>query len=456
MEPSQKQPQKSGTPTWDQTHHFETTDAEGGERANEVINSISFSCCGDHIAVGDRGGRVWIYSTPKGRTFCRPAKHFERIEDKMVNVSEDAGSSYEFYGQFQSHEPEFDYLKSLDIEEKINDIVWCPRTNNSLHLLATNDKTIKLWKIFEKPAGQPSFKAEDSDLNRDGLHVPKMMEMETITAAVLRRTFANCHAYHINSISLSSDYEMFLSADDLRLNLWHIDTEATKSCYQLIDLKPEDMNDLTEVITCAKYHPTHGSILSYSSSKGYTYICDLRTNAKVKQPQKAFGVNIGESEKSFFTEILVSVADMDFSRDGTHLITRDFLTVKIWDMRMEKEPCKSLPLHPDLDGRLCELYENDCIFDKFQLCCSPTSSQIVTGSYGHLFKVVDWQKETVETLSLEHANPEDVNWDDAYQKKTLFAEWHAEQDCFAIAAGASLYIYNNSKDVVNVSKTERL
>ena len=57
---------------------------------------------------------------------------------------------------------------------------------------------------------------------------------------------------------------MFLSADDLRLNLWHIDTDATKSCYQLIDLKPEDMNDLTEVITCAKYHPTHGSLLSYS------------------------------------------------------------------------------------------------------------------------------------------------------------------------------------------------
>jgi serine/threonine-protein phosphatase 2A regulatory subunit B len=232
------------------------------------------------------------------------------------------------------------------------------------------------------------------------------------------------------------------------MNLWHIDTEASKSCYQLIDLKPENMEDLTEVITCAKYHPTHGSLLSYSSSKGYTYICDLRMNARVGQPQKAFGVNIDESEKSFFTEILVSVADMDFSTDGTHLLTRDFLTVKIWDMRMEHKPCKTLPLHEHLDSRLCELYENDCIFDKFQLCSSPQGPQIVTGSYGNMFKVVNWQTEEIETLSLDTyvaTSPDQINWEEAYQKKTLFTEWHSSENCFAVAMGASLFLYNSTQ-----------
>jgi serine/threonine-protein phosphatase 2A regulatory subunit B len=52
--------------------------------------------------------------------------------------------------EFQSHEPEFDYLKSLEIEEKINKIRWCKRTNPALFLLSTNDKTIKLWKVHEK------------------------------------------------------------------------------------------------------------------------------------------------------------------------------------------------------------------------------------------------------------------------------------------------------------------
>lgn len=51
------------------------------------------------------------------------------------------------YSTFQSHEPEFDYLKSLEIEEKINKIRWLKRKNQSHFLLSTNDKTIKLWKV---------------------------------------------------------------------------------------------------------------------------------------------------------------------------------------------------------------------------------------------------------------------------------------------------------------------
>lgn len=38
-----------------------------------------------------------------------------------------------------------------------------------------------------------------------------------------RRIFANAHTYHINSISINSDYETYLSADDLRINLWHLE-----------------------------------------------------------------------------------------------------------------------------------------------------------------------------------------------------------------------------------------
>jgi serine/threonine-protein phosphatase 2A regulatory subunit B len=52
------------------------------------------------------------------------------------------------YSTFQSHEPEFDYLKSLEIEEKINKIRWLKRQNAAHFLLSTNDKTIKLWKVM--------------------------------------------------------------------------------------------------------------------------------------------------------------------------------------------------------------------------------------------------------------------------------------------------------------------
>ena len=49
---------------------------------------------------------------------------------------------YKFFTEFQSHEPEFDYLKSLEIEEKINKIKWCKRINSAHHLLTTNGSFI--------------------------------------------------------------------------------------------------------------------------------------------------------------------------------------------------------------------------------------------------------------------------------------------------------------------------
>lgn len=45
---------------------------------------------------------------------------------------------YNVYSTFQSHEPEFDYLKSLEIEEKINKIRWLKRANPAHFLLSTN------------------------------------------------------------------------------------------------------------------------------------------------------------------------------------------------------------------------------------------------------------------------------------------------------------------------------
>ena len=54
---------------------------------------------------------------------------------------------YNVYSTFQSHEPEFDYLKSLEIEEKINKIRWLKRSNPANFLLSTNGNS----KVFNLP-----------------------------------------------------------------------------------------------------------------------------------------------------------------------------------------------------------------------------------------------------------------------------------------------------------------
>lgn len=120
--------EEPGSPTWKFTQCFgDKGDVEDITEA-DIISTVEFDHTGNYLATGDKGGRVVL---------------FERNETKKT-------CEYKFHTEFQSHEPEFDYLKSLEIEEKINKIKWCRRQNASHYLLSTNDKTIKLWKVFEK------------------------------------------------------------------------------------------------------------------------------------------------------------------------------------------------------------------------------------------------------------------------------------------------------------------
>lgn len=61
------------------------------------------------------------------------------------------------------------------------------------------------------------------------LMLPRLEPMELIVEASPRRVYANAHTYHINSISVNSDQETFISSDDLRVNLWH--HEVTSQSY---------------------------------------------------------------------------------------------------------------------------------------------------------------------------------------------------------------------------------
>jgi serine/threonine-protein phosphatase 2A regulatory subunit B len=62
---------------------------------------------------------------------------------------------------------------------------------------------------------------------------------DTIYAATPRRCYSNAHAYHINSISINADDELFLSADDLRINLWHLGN--TKESFRMFHDAPQQL-----------------------------------------------------------------------------------------------------------------------------------------------------------------------------------------------------------------------
>jgi serine/threonine-protein phosphatase 2A regulatory subunit B len=179
----------------------------------------------------------------------------------------------------------------LEIEEKINKIKWCKRQNSAHFLLTTNgkylrfelllDKTIKLWKVYQKTlkivSENNTNDAEHIPTSTQTLRLPKLTHHDTVVAATPRRTFSNAHAYHINSISINSDGETFISADDLRVNLWNMN--ISDQSFNIVDIKPVNMEDLTEVITAADFHPFHCNIFMYASSKGTIKLNDMRSSA---------------------------------------------------------------------------------------------------------------------------------------------------------------------------------
>ena len=87
------------------------------------------------------------------------------------------------------------------------------------------EKSIKLWKVKEKASKVLAELKPEDVTTRSGpgiLRFPTMTARENVVMARPWKLFLNSHSYHINSISANCDNETFLSADDLRVNLWNL------------------------------------------------------------------------------------------------------------------------------------------------------------------------------------------------------------------------------------------
>ncbi|GEQ69208.1 hypothetical protein JCM33374_g2879 [Metschnikowia sp. JCM 33374] len=54
---------------------------------------------------------------------------------------------------------------------------------------------------------------------------------------------------------------------------------------------------------------------------------------------------------------------------------------------MESKPLKTINVHENLRDRLCDTYENDAIFDKFEVQFSGDNRSVMTGSYNNNFMI---------------------------------------------------------------------
>ncbi|CUM63792.1 uncharacterized protein PRCAT00001376001 [Priceomyces carsonii] len=395
----------------------------------DIISTVEFSHGGDFLATGDKGGRVVL---------------FERNSSKKKQSCE-----YKFFTEFQSHDAEFDYLKSLEIEEKINKIKWLRSSNNSLYLLSTNDKTIKLWKIMErqiKLVSENNLNGSDhlpSKLDVSELKLPQLQFHDKLILAQPKKIYSNAHAYHINSISVNSDEETFLSSDDLRINLWNLG--IADQSFNIVDIKPANMEELTEVITSAELHPTHCNLFMYSSSKGTIKLSDMRANSLCDTHAKIFEEYLDPASHNFFTEITSSISDVKFSHDGRYIASRDYMTVKIWDLAMELKPLKTINVHEHLRDRLCDTYENDAIFDKFEVQFSGDSKSVMTGSYNNNFMIYP---NVVNTAKSSPSKEKGVHSESAFKNQSGESDDERESSDEAYLKSINAQSDDNEQEIV--------
>jgi len=204
-------------------------------------------------------------------------------------------------------------------------------------------------------------------------------------------------------------------------------------------------------------------LFMYSSSKGTIKLADMRDSALCDQHAKQYEEEEDPTNRSFFSEIISSISDVKFSHDGRYILSRDYLTLKIWDVNMESRPVKTINIHDHLRGKLCDLYENDCIFDKFECVWNGDGKSCLTGSYHNYFRIYDVETTNDVVLQADKSafkskklsgpgtgkgpkgniiKKESMNIDTIdFNKKILHASWHPHENTIAIAATNNLFLY---------------
>ena len=101
-----------------------------------MISALKFNQNGMYLAAGDRGGRVIIF------------------QRKLSSGGARTPVEYEFYTEFQAHQPSFDAMRSVQVSEKVVQLQWLPSIGDTLYMLTCNERLVKLWRIENKEVTQ--------------------------------------------------------------------------------------------------------------------------------------------------------------------------------------------------------------------------------------------------------------------------------------------------------------
>ncbi|GAM19774.1 hypothetical protein SAMD00019534_029490 [Acytostelium subglobosum LB1] len=287
---------------------------------------------------------------------------------------------FEIIFYFQAHETE------------VIEILWCKQMCPSLLFVSTSVCSSKLWRFSDKTTGDATgsgYINSPSPLRITSSH-------NNPFKFTLKKSYEHEEIFNLNSISLNSDGQTFLSSDEFRVYLW--DLNIGQQCFNIIDLKPSNIQLLNEIIRVTEFHPLQCNSLIYGTSNGVVKLCDMRTSALCTSFSKAYEAK--QSNQSIFSHYLNTILDLKFSSDGRYFVTRNLESLSIWDINVEDKPLATYNLYNQeyLLAKLYDVYESSSFVDRFP-CTFINSSEVITGSYDN--KCLVWNPFSSDSFSFE-------------------------------------------------------
>ena len=95
---------------------------------------------------------------------------------------------------------------------------------------------------------------------------------------------------------------------------------------------------------------------------------------------------VGRSNE--YSEIINSCTWASFVKGQSEFeaISRDYLSIKIWDIRMPSaEAIRKYIVNDYVEDKLALMYTNDCIFDRFDVKQNSNGQFFATGGYNQSF-----------------------------------------------------------------------
>ncbi len=103
-----------------------------------------------------------------------------------------------------------------------------------------------------------------------------------------------------------------------------------------------------------------------------------------------------------------------------------------------------------MKSKLCEMVENDAIFDKFSAAASPDSNTFLTGNYNNSFHMIDadgtntqyelnYKKSTICRPMVPGKGTPISKMD--YDRKTIAVDFHPKKNMVAVGSLNCFFIY---------------